>query len=372
MSEQSDKPRILIVEDSLANIRLLAAGLEEDYEIAFAKSGPEALRAAVSDPQPELILLDIIMPDMDGYDVCRILKANMVTKNIPVIFLTGMSEVEDETRGLEIGAVDYITKPFSMAIVKARMRTHLELKRHRDMFEQIASLDGLTGIPNRRRFDEVYDVEWKRAMRGESALSVLMIDIDHFKAYNDQYGHGAGDECIKRVATTLAECVRRAGDFLARYGGEEFVGLLSDTSPAGAAGVAEAMRASVSDLGVPHSSSSAAGVVTISVGVATGVPTSDDAPVSLVESADTALYAAKRGGRNRVVISGATGNWPPAPPPRWGQPARPRVGRLRLPRAADAWCAALRPLRPSPFGRVARPRAAVDRRVFQAAFPAFS
>lgn len=307
MSAQSEKPKILIVEDSPANVRVLTAGLEGHYDLRFATSGPEALRQAITEPQPELILLDIILPDMDGYDVCRILKANSVTKNIPIIFLTGKAEVEDETRGLEIGAVDYITKPFSMAIVKARMRTHLELKRHRDMFEQIASLDGLTGIPNRRRFDEVYGREWKRAMRGGQALSVLMIDIDHFKAFNDLYGHGAGDECIKRVATTLAECVRRAGDFLARYGGEEFVGLLTDTSTEGAAAVAESMRRNVMELAMPHERSPAAEFVTISVGAATAVPYTDEAPVALIESADTALYAAKRTGRNRVVEAQANG-----------------------------------------------------------------
>jgi diguanylate cyclase (GGDEF)-like protein len=300
-SAAKSKPRVLIVEDSVTNLTLLTNAIADEYDLSTAASGPEGLRLAASLPAPELILLDIVMSDMSGYDVCRILKANVATRDIPVIFLTGRTEVEDEALGLEIGAVDYIRKPFSSAVVKARMRTHLELKRHRDLFEKMSSQDGLTGIANRRHFDTVYDREWKRAQRGKIPLSVIMTDIDFFKKYNDHYGHIAGDDCIKRVATLLATTTRRATDLVARYGGEEFVSILVDTDDGGVTAVAETMRAGIEDMAIAHADSEVAEHVTISIGTATMTPTLESPPGELTRRADLALYAAKRAGRNRVV-----------------------------------------------------------------------
>lgn len=300
MTTEPTRQRILIVDDEAANIKLLANALKSEYQISFARNGSEALALLGGETPVDLVLLDIMMPGMNGYELCHRLKADPATCNIPVIFITAMSEVEDETRGLEIGAVDYITKPFTMAIVKARVRTHLELKRHRDLLENLSSLDGLTGIPNRRRFDEVARKEWKRSIREGVPLSLLLIDIDGFKAFNDNYGHLAGDDCLKQVATTLAHVIRRPSDFLARYGGEEFVALLPRTDRAGAAIVAEQMREAVAGLGIPHAHSPTAPNLTISLGVATVLPTIRHSLSGLIDAGDQALYRAKHGGRNRV------------------------------------------------------------------------
>lgn len=254
----------------------------------------------------DLILLDIMMPGMSGYELCRRLKADPATRNVPVIFITAKSEESDETHGLELGAVDYITKPFSMPIVQARVRTHLELKRHRDLLENLSSLDGLTGIPNRRRFDEVARREWKQSLRDRAPISLILIDIDAFKGFNDHYGHLAGDDCLKQVAAALSDAVRRPSDFLARYGGEEFVSLLPRTDEAGAVLVAESMRRAVTDLAIPHARSPAGSRLTISLGVAACVPNLDQNLFGFINEADQALYRAKDAGRNRTEVVGGT------------------------------------------------------------------
>lgn len=207
-----------------------------------------------------------MMPDMDGYEVCRRLKQEEKTANIPVIFITARDQEEDETRGLDAGAVDYITKPFSLPIVGARVKTHLELKRHRDLLENLSSKDGLTGIPNRRRFDEMLKREWNSAVRKGNPLSLVMIDIDHFKAYNDNYGHWRGDDCLRLVAGALFSTPQRPGDFTARYGGEEFVSILPETDMEGALSVCRAMQKMIGALEIPHAFSTVAGHITISLG----------------------------------------------------------------------------------------------------------
>jgi diguanylate cyclase (GGDEF)-like protein len=300
MRNEHEKSRILVVDDAPANIKMIGEALREEHQVIFATNGPDALKLAMADPTPDLILLDIVMPGMDGYEVCNELKAESNTKNVPVIFITARTEVEDETKGLELGAVDYITKPFSLAIVKARVRTHLELKHHRDILENLSSQDGLTGIPNRRRFDEVIAQEWQRTRRQKTTLSLVMMDIDHFKAYNDTYGHMAGDECIKQVAQTLDSVAHRASDFVARYGGEEFVAVLPDTDNEGAVALAEKMREGIGALQIPHAESSAADHVTLSLGVSSIIPAGGSSPGALIESADKALYQAKETGRNKV------------------------------------------------------------------------
>ena len=297
------KPRlsILVVDDVPVNIKVLGESLKEEYRVRIATDGKRALDIAGSENPPDLILLDIMMPGMDGYETCRRLKANERTRNIPVIFITAKSLEEDETRGLEVGAVDYITKPFSLPIVHARIKTHLELKRHRDLLENLSSHDGLTGIPNRRRFDEALDLEWRRSGREAYAISLIMIDIDHFKAYNDNYGHIAGDECLRRVADCLFTMVNRPGDLMARYGGEEFAGILPMTGLKDAARLAEKMLTAVGGLAIPHLYSPTCDRVTISLGVATACSGGGMKSVALVEGADDCLYRAKNDGRNRVV-----------------------------------------------------------------------
>jgi len=294
------KPRILIVDDTPSNILMLGVELKQRYDVIIATNGQKALQRAFTEPRPDLILLDIMMPDMDGYEVCRRLKDDPRTKDIPVIFITAKNAEDDETLGLELGAVDYITKPFSLAIVRARVRTHLELKRKSDMLEALSSRDCLTGMFNRRRFDEALETEWKRALRTHAPLSLLMMDIDYFKNYNDAYGHLSGDECLKAVAFAMSSTLRRPADFIARYGGEEFVAVLSDTDITGAVHIGECIRKAVEDSRIQHEHSLASECVTLSVGAATTVPRQEVSSLLLVEVADNALYDAKQAGRNRV------------------------------------------------------------------------
>ncbi|WP_300155558.1 diguanylate cyclase [Solidesulfovibrio sp.] len=291
---------VLVVDDAPSNLAILTETLRGEFDVRIATSGPEALRL-VDASAPDLILLDILMPDMDGYEVCRRLKADHTTRNIPIIFLTAKNEVSDETLGLALGAVDYITKPVTVPVVQARVRAHVELKRRGDLLETLSMRDGLTGIPNRRRFDECLERAWRHSMRCATPLSVIMADIDDFKAYNDAYGHVAGDACLRRVAMALSEVLRRPGDLAARFGGEEFAIVLEDTDLAGAMHVAEAMRLTVRALGMEHVGSRAAPVVTVSLGVASAVPVGVLLPESLLLTADRMLYQAKLAGRDRVV-----------------------------------------------------------------------
>lgn len=297
----ADKHRILIVDDAATNIEILNEVLGAEYDSLFAMDGATALRLAVEE-EPDLILLDVVMPGLDGHEVCMRLKADARTKGIPVIFISGLSDESDEAKGLEIGAIDYITKPFSPPIVRARVRNHLQLKRYQDMLERLSVLDGLTGIANRRRFDETLDHEWLRSRRQGTTMSLIMIDVDCFKAFNDNYGHAAGDECLKRVAAVLAEAVSRPGDLVARYGGEEFVVIMPETDAAGGILIAETLRRSIASLALPHAFSSAGDVVTVSVGGATVIPARHtQGAEELVKLADTRLYEAKHAGRNRVA-----------------------------------------------------------------------
>jgi diguanylate cyclase (GGDEF)-like protein len=296
---EATRSRLLVVDDAPANLRLLVGGLGDLYELRVAKSGSDAL-ALLDGWAPDLILLDVMMPDMDGHEVCRRLKADPARKDIPVIFVTGRDEESDELAGLEAGAVDYIAKPFSLPIVRARVGTHLELKRYRDLLKDHAFVDGLTGIPNRRRFDEVLAQAWAMGARQGSPLSVVLMDVDHFKPFNDHYGHQAGDACLTEVGRALAASLTRASDLVARYGGEEFVAVLPGTPLTGALDVAETLRQAVEALGLPHAHSSATDHVTVSLGVASVLPAPGRTPSELVERADQALYGAKLGGRNRV------------------------------------------------------------------------
>lgn len=300
---QAEKPLILIVDDTPTNIQVLAEALRANYRVKVALNGKTALDVIAKQGQPDLVLLDIMMPGMDGYEVCRQLKAAPETRNIPVIFVTARSDAVDEELGLRMGAVDYITKPFHLAIVAARVQNHINLKLKSDLLESLAMLDGLTNIPNRRRFDATLEMEWKRAQRSGQPLALAMVDIDFFKRYNDLYGHGAGDACLKKVAALLAECAARPSDLVARYGGEEFVMLLPETDTSGAQAIAERFRARVEDLRLPHENSDVAPWVTVSVGLAAGVaPESLDSPLSLLKVADKLLYRAKESGRNRVCV----------------------------------------------------------------------
>ncbi len=299
----NDVRTILIVDDAPANIRALASLLKGEYRILVALSGEKALEIVRGESPPDLILLDIQMPGMDGYEVCRRLKSESPTNRIPVIFVTAKSGADEEELGFNLGAADYIIKPFYPAVVRARVRNQMNLKIRTDLLEELSLVDGLTGVFNRRYFDEHFEEERKRAFRMGHPLSVIMMDIDNFKAYNDNYGHGAGDECLQRVARALRENLPRSGDFVARYGGEEFVALLPCTEGEGALQVAERLREAVISLEIPHAYSPTAGVVTISLGVASsGVLASPEEAAALLKRADQVLYRSKREGRNRCTL----------------------------------------------------------------------
>lgn len=297
MSEQR-RPSVLIVEDDGTIQALLSAVLAGDWDVRTASTGEEGLQAA-ADSVPDIILLDIGLPDLDGREVCRRLKATPRLETIPVIFLTARTSGEDEIDGLQAGGIDYITKPINPAVLKARVRNHLELKQNRDELIKLARTDGLTSLYNRRTFDDVLLREWRRLARTGEPLSVIMMDVDHFKLYNDTYGHGGGDSCLLRVARAAEGALQRPADVVARYGGEEFVALLPETKLDGAIAVAEAIRMAVSALNIPHASSKTAAHVTLSLGVASTIPQPDKEPAALLEIADQQLYGAKSEGRNR-------------------------------------------------------------------------
>lgn len=298
----SQQAVLLIVDDEPTNAKILANGLNQDYKILLANSGERALKLAKSQPQPDLILLDIMMPEMDGYQVCQALKNDPATSNIPVIFVSALDDSADEEKGLNLGALDYISKPFHLPIVKSRLRNHLALKLKTDLLEQMSHMDGLTHIANRRQLDETLLRESHRLARNGQLLGVIMLDIDFFKPFNDHYGHGQGDICLQKVAQALQEVIKRPSDLLARYGGEEFVVLLPETDITGTKNVAESLRNAVADLQLVHQYSTVAPYVTVSVGAVSGLVESPLQAEQLLKLADEALYLAKQNGRNQTKV----------------------------------------------------------------------
>jgi len=296
--------RVLVVDDEAANIRVLAEALGDGFEICFAQGGARALQIA-AEQLPDLILLDVVMPELDGFEVLRRLKADPRTQHTPVIFVTAMDEIADEQRGFALGAVDYITKPVSPPRVRARARTHIELKRQRDLLEEHAALDGLTGIANRRRFDAELDLRWRASQRNGTGLLLALLDVDHFKQFNDHYGHGPGDDCLRRVAGALADGFSRGEDFAARYGGEEFALILP---VAEASAQLRRLLDAIRRLAIPHERSSVGPLLSVSVGALELVPQEGHAVADALTEVDTLLYAAKRDGRNRCMLQ----RWPSA------------------------------------------------------------
>lgn len=292
--------KVLLVDDVPLNLAFAAAEIEDLCVPLLAGSGEHALRMALGE-RPDLILLDVHMPLMDGFEVCRRLKQNPLTADIAVIFLTALDEETDEEFGLNLGAIDYIAKPFSPAILRARVRNHLLAQKQRLQLQRLTQLDGLTGIANRRRFDQALALQWQRLAELAQPLGLLMVDVDGFKAYNDYYGHLAGDEVLRGVAETLEGHMRRHDDLAARYGGEEFACILPATDLEQAAEVAEAIREAVVDLCIPHAGSPVSDWVSVSIGCASVVPAAESAPRELLAAADDRLYRAKSEGRNRVV-----------------------------------------------------------------------
>lgn len=334
--EQSGKGIILIVDDNPTNLGVLFDVLTDaGFKVLVAQDGESAIHKA-KHAHPDVILLDVIMPGIDGFETCRRLKANESTQDIPVIFMTALSQTAVVVKGFELGAVDYITKPTQQEIVLARLMTHLTIQKlKRSLQEQnarlqqeiqqreqveaalqtanrqlqrLATLDGLTQLANRRRFDEYLDQVWRIGVREQQPLSLLLCDVDFFKLYNDSKGHQTGDECLQQVARSLKCAVKRPADLVARYGGEEFAVILPNTHGEGALQVAEGIRSSVRNLAIVHPQSPISEYVTLSVGVSCTVPNQDSSWAALLATADSALYQAKGSGRDRSVFTPLASN----------------------------------------------------------------
>ena len=309
---------ILLVDDDPIVIQVLGKALAELGRLRFAMNGEQALNLC-RQSVPDLVLLDAEMPGMSGFEVLQTMKADPALAHVPVVFVTSHSQQAMEERGLALGAVDFIAKPIRPAIVVARARTQLRLKQAIDRLQRLASTDGLTGVANRRILDEALDREWRRSRRGAHPLSLLMLDIDHFKLYNDSCGHLMGDRCLVAVAQSLQGCARRPSDLVARYGGEEFAVLLPDTDAAGAQYLAGQVLERLHALAIEHPAT-VSKVVSASVGVATvdadspgwGQPSSEEeiteiagmsrGSLRMLAVADQALYQAKLTGRNQAVF----------------------------------------------------------------------
>lgn len=303
-------PRILLVDDDSGAIHVLARILGGNASLSVATNGPDALRVA-AEVVPDLILLDAEMPEMNGFEVCRALEATPELAHIPVIFVTSHKDEAFEVAGFDAGAVDFITKPVNPRLVAVRVENQLRVKRMSDQLRQLASTDGLTGLFNRMRLDQALEREWRRAHRSGQPLSLVMLDVDHFKRFNDHYGHPEGDRCLQAVAGVLKQLCRRPADLAGRFGGEEFALLLPDTDDAGAEHMAQLVLQEVQAMALEHADSPTATTVTVSVGLATWFPVrAPRTPLTsmepaagiaaLLDEADRGLYRAKREGRARA------------------------------------------------------------------------
>ncbi len=309
---------VLLVDDQMMvaeGIRRMLAG-EEDIEFHYCAEPRKAVAMAL-EIRPTVILQDLIMPDMDGYTLVNEYRAEPATQNIPVIVLSTKEDPKDKSKAFERGANDYLVKLPDRIELVARIRAHsrsylahqalretqAKLEQSNAELKKLTCLDGLTGIANRRRLDEFLRLECLRSARDDTPLSLILIDIDFFKPYNDHYGHLAGDECLRRVARGLDEAVQRASDLIARYGGEEFAVVLPSTDLNGAKRIANELCEKIRSLGIPHEYSQVADIVTISMGVVSRVACENLSPADLINLADAALYEAKESGRNRYIVA---------------------------------------------------------------------
>ncbi|MDV7103616.1 diguanylate cyclase [Vibrio sp. TH_r3] len=307
----SELADILIVDDDRSVVIALNKALQPIGRIRFASDANQAFEMIAQSP-PDLILLDVELPDINGLEVCSILKQRRKTKDIPVLFITSHTEIDFEEKVFDVGAADYIVKPLNPVVVLARVQTHLNYQRAITLLTNLASTDSMTGLANRRAFDERLCTEFKRCKRDKSALTVAILDIDQFKKYNDHFGHLEGDECIRIIASTLEKHVRRPADFVARYGGEEFALILPNIDSNGAQVFLNELLKSITDLSIVHAPSSIYDVVTISIGFSSCLCCSDELDIksfdgwALVDSADSALYESKQNGRNKVTYKPVT------------------------------------------------------------------
>lgn len=320
---------ILIVDDNPENLSVALTFLTgKEFEVAVATDGSSALESAQL-VTPALILLDVMLPDISGFKLCEQLKSNPALSGTPVIFMTALDEPQYKVQGFEAGGVDYLTKPLERLELLARIETHLRIRQqtqslqtanhylqqanqtlqlqNRNVTEnnrklqQLVHIDGLTQVGNRRCFDERLNQEWLRLRRERHPLSLILFDIDYFKAYNDRYGHPAGDTCLAQIAQTVNRLLKRPGDLLTRYGGEEFAVILPNVDTDGAIYVANCIHTEIARLKIHHESSSVSPYVTVSQGISTSLPSNDVTPEKLLQLADQALYLAKQQGRDQSI-----------------------------------------------------------------------
>lgn len=315
MGSKVTELKVLVVEDSKVTLKAICGYLERmDIQALTAETGKDALDIYRRE-RPDIILLDGRLPDIDGFEVAREIRAMEKKKDwTAIIFLTSMTKDEELARGIEVGGDDYLLKPISEIVLQAKvnaMRRLVEMQRSlldltyklnvaNKELQLLSATDGLTGLSNRRMYDELSLREWRRCERTKKSFALVMVDVDYFKPYNDYFGHQAGDECLKAVATQMRRAAPRASDVVARYGGEEFVFALGETDMDGAKWVANHLRQRIADLNMPHPAS-ALRHVTVSCGVASVMPGDEVSLEKLLQSADYALYQAKEHGRNRVV-----------------------------------------------------------------------
>lgn len=291
--------KILVIDDSPVQASLLKSILEDTYEVTTVHTAESGLHYARTG-EYSLILLDVIMPSINGFELLTLLQKDASTQYIPVILITSLSDYQNEERGLTLGAVDYISKPFHPMVVKARVNTHINLYQYRVQVKRQASLDQLTGVANRRHYNTVSPERWQEAVRLNVPISIGMMDIDKFKIYNDTFGHVAGDKVIADVAGAAAARLQRTTDFFARYGGEEFVMIIMGCTAADTFEHMKGIRQAVEDLHI-RQNEAVSPYVTVSIGGVTLYPGPRDSYDTQLKIADTMLYDAKRFGRNQVV-----------------------------------------------------------------------
>lgn len=322
---KKERINILIVDDRPENLLVLETLLDNmNCNIIKATSGNEAL-SLMFDYEFALVLLDVQMPEMDGFETAELMRSNSRTKYIPIIFVTAISKEQTCIfRGYEVGAVDYLFKPIEPVILQSKVKVFIELYNQKKLLkeqteflelkikelvelqdancklENLSTCDGLTGISNRRHFNQYIEMSWKNAIRSGNLISLIMADIDYFKLYNDNYGHLQGDDCLIKVARTISKCVKRPLDIVARYGGEEFAVILPETNNTGACMIAEEIRKNIEALNIPHEHSEVAPYVTLSLGVVTIMPNEGISINKFIDETDKALYKAKSNGRNQL------------------------------------------------------------------------
>ncbi len=321
---------ILIVDDIPNNILFLKKIFAtQGYHIRQANNGSQAIKE-IGVKIPDLILLDINMPIMDGYQVCKIIKSNPRTQEIPIIFLSGCDRADDKIKAFNLGGIDYITKPFYPEEVLIRTKNQItiqeqkkqlirqnlslqkeiekrklaeaSLRKANQKLEELATIDDLTRVANRRHFNQYLSQQWQQMTREQKPLALIICDVDHFKLYNDTYGHQQGDDCLRHVAQILSAHAKRKTDLLARYGGEEFAVILPYSSWQGALYIAQTICDAVLEAHIPHESSTTSDYVTLSIGVSCIIPDQENSPDDLLKNADKALYQSKSKGRNQVNV----------------------------------------------------------------------